>query len=184
MTVTRFGLALLAAAVLTLPTAASAVSQTAKPPKAPHYEVLVVTAGDKKAGVNDAGVKALRAIGLDGGSKADPDATFSIDLAQDASQINDKFAASHLGHYNTVVFLDTAAASLLSDAQKAAFEAYYHDGGGFLGIGSAIQTEPAWPFFTEILGARAATALSAAAAAGDTNVKVDGVGGLAAGKAI
>src|SRR6185369_6991174 len=117
-------------------------------------------------------------------TKADPNAKFHVDVAQNANEIKDKFTEKKLAHYNAVIFLDTADASLLTDAQKAAFETYFHTGGGFLAIGSAIQTEPGWSFYTEILGARAATALSAASAAGDTNVKVDGTGGLAAGKTI
>ena len=52
------------------------------------------------------------------------------------------------------MFLDTAATTLLSDEQKAAFESYFHNGGGFLGIGSAIETEPDWQFYTDILGTR------------------------------
>jgi cytochrome c len=53
------------------------------------------------------------------------------------------------------VFLDTSAGTLLSDEQKAAFESYFHNGGGFFGIGSAIETEPDWQFYTDLLGTRA-----------------------------
>ena len=35
------------------------------------------------------------------------------------------------------------------------FEEYFHDGGGFVGIGSAIETDPSWQFLTDILGTRA-----------------------------
>ena len=43
---------------------------------------------------------------------------------------------------------------VLDDTQQAAFEAYFRAGGGFLGTGSAIETEPSWPFMTDILGTR------------------------------
>ena len=134
--------------------------------------------------VNKAGVKAIRAIGGDTGTKADPNSKFSVALAQDATQINEQFTATNLAKYRAVIFLDTAATALLSDEQKAAFEEYFHNGGGFLGIGSAIETEPAWQFYTDILGARTATTLAAASAVGDTNIKVAGTGGLAAGSTI
>ena len=46
-----------------------------------------------------------------------------------------------------------------TDAQQDAFEAYFRAGGGFVGIGSAIEIEPGWPFLTDVLGSRARTKL-------------------------
>ena len=43
--------------------------------------------------------------------------------------------------YKAVVFLNTTG-DVLDAAQEAAFEKYFRAGGGFLGIGSAIETEP------------------------------------------
>ena len=45
--------------------------------------------------------------------------------------------------YRAVVFLNTGMASPLNDAQRANFEAYFKKGGGFVGIGSAVETDPA-----------------------------------------
>ena len=56
--------------------------------------------------------------------------------------------------YRAVVFLNTGMASPLTDPQRANFEAYYRKGGGFVGIGSAIETDASWPFMTGLLGAR------------------------------
>ena len=56
--------------------------------------------------------------------------------------------------YRAVVFLNTGIASPLTDAQRAAFEAYFRKGGGFVGIGSAIETDPSWQFLTDVLGTR------------------------------
>ena len=42
-----------------------------------------------------------------------------------------------------------------TDAQRAAFEAYFKKGGGFVGVGSAIETDPSWSFLTDALGTRA-----------------------------
>ena len=42
-----------------------------------------------------------------------------------------------------------------SDLQQTAFQEYFAAGGGFLGVGSAIETEPDWQFLTDAIGARA-----------------------------
>ena len=66
------------------------------------------------------------------------------------------------------MFLNTAG-DVLSDSEQTAFENYFKDGGGFLGIHSAIVTEPAWPFMTQLLGTRA---VGSAAALDRATVKV------------
>ena len=149
---TRLCVGLIAVAALTLSASASAVVDVTKASAGPNYRVLIVTSGIKKdGGLNEAGIRAIKAIGKDNGAGG----KFSIFVAANAEQINDQFTEESLGRYRAVVFLDTAATTLLSDAQKAAFESYFHNGGGFLGIGSAIETEPDWQFYTDILGTRA-----------------------------
>ncbi len=49
----------------------------------------------------------------------------------------------------------TLRATYLTPGQQAAFEDYFFDGGGFVGIHSAIETEPDWGFLTDIIGTRA-----------------------------
>ena len=71
------------------------------------------------------------------------------------------FTESNLERYRAVVFLNTAG-DVLDAAQQAAFESYYTDGGGFLGVHSAIETEPDWQFLTDVLGTRATGASAAA----------------------
>ena len=68
--------------------------------------------------------------------------------------------ANRLKHYNAVVFLNTGA-DVLNAAEQAAFEEYFRGGGGFVGVGKAIETNPGWEFLTEILGTRAAGRLDA-----------------------
>ena len=70
-----------------------------------------------------------------------------------------------LDDYRAVVFLNTGAASGLNAAQQAAFETYYRRGGGFFGIGSAIETDPDWQFLTDALGTRATTTAGGAQSA-------------------
>ncbi len=75
---------------------------------------------------------------------------FTVQVTDDPQ----KFDAEHLAQYRAVVFLNTSG-DVLTDDQQAAFEEYYHAGGGFVGVGSAVETELDWPFFTEVLGTRA-----------------------------
>jgi cytochrome c len=62
--------------------------------------------------------------------------------------------------FRAVVFLDTTG-SPLNAAQEAAFEDYFHAGGSFVGVGSAVETEPGWQFLTDVLGSRSASKLGA-----------------------
>src|SRR5690606_9679344 len=94
-----------------------------------------------------AGVAALRQLGKQ--------FRFAVQVTDDAR----KFDEPHLKQFRVVVFLNTSG-DVLTDAEQAAFEAYYRDGGGFVGVHSAIETEPDWSFFTDILGTRAAGASS------------------------
>ncbi len=103
------------------------------------YRVLVFT--KNSTGNNAEGVAALRSL---------PDHNeVTFDVTDDAT----RFTAGNLANYKSVVFLNTAG-DVLNDAQQDAFEDYYRGGGGFLGIHSAIETEPDWPFMTELLGTR------------------------------
>ena len=38
---------------------------------------------------------------------------------------------------------------MLNAEEQAAFEEYFRAGGGFVGVGSAIETNPGWPFLTD-----------------------------------
>ena len=60
------------------------------------------------------------------------------------------------------MFLNTGIASPLTDPQRANFEAYFKKGGGFVGIGSAVETDPTWPFLTSVLGTRSSGQAGAA----------------------
>src|SRR5829696_231977 len=103
---TRFGFGLIAVAALTLPTAASAVYHAGQATTAPKYRVLVVTSGVKKdAGVNEAGLRTIKAIGKDSTANA----KFSVFVAGNAEQINDQFTETNLAKYRAVIFLATAA---------------------------------------------------------------------------
>ena len=124
---------LLASVVLVLPTAASAAD----------YKVLVVTSANDA--LSKAGVSAIRSAGKSAG--------FSV-TAPSPADVGDLFSAKNLEQYRAVVFLNTGQASPLTDVQRANFEEYFALGGGFVGVGSAIETDPGWQFLTDVLGAR------------------------------
>jgi len=122
---------------------ASAAAAPAPDSSGVQYKVLVFTkAAAEKHASTSAGVRAITQLGTE--------YRFNVDVTDDAR----KFDATHLKLYRAVVFLNTSG-DVLDDAQQAAFEAYFHQGGGFLGIHSAIETEPNWPFLTDLLGTRA-----------------------------
>jgi len=108
-----------------------------------QYRVLVFTkSADGPNPATAAGVAAIREIGQEH--------RFTVQVTDDPR----KFDQEHLKQYRTVVFLNTAG-DVLTDAQQNAFEAYFADGGGFVGIGSAVELEPDWQFYTDLVGTRA-----------------------------
>ncbi|MEU0150435.1 ThuA domain-containing protein [Micromonospora fulviviridis] len=118
-----------------------------------QYKVLVFTrsaSGNNAA--TSAGVQAVQQLGRD--------RRFTVEVTNDPR----KFDQAHLKQFRAVVFLNTAG-DVLNDAQQAAFEAYYRDGGGFVGVHSAIEAEPDWTFLTNVLGTRATGAPTAASRA-------------------
>lgn len=111
----------------------------------PQYRVLVFWGGhDEMPADVHAGFKAIQQLGKD------------HNFAVEATDSPDRFVDHQLARFRTVVFLNTTG-DVLSTAQKDAFERYFRNGGGFVGIGSAIETAPEWEFLTEILGTRASS---------------------------
>jgi PKD repeat protein len=124
-------------------TAANGASAATSPPtrSGPKYKVLVLVPANLSKAAKT-GVQQLRQLGLDRG--------FTLESTSDTSVVT----TANLAQYRAVAMLNTTG-DLLTGAQQDAFEAYFHAGGGFLGLGSAIETEPDWPFMTELLGTRA-----------------------------
>jgi type 1 glutamine amidotransferase len=71
-----------------------------------------------------------------------------VDTSRDAAVFTDE----RLSQYKTVVFLNTTG-DILNDVQQAAFERYIRQGGGFLGIHAATDTEYDWPWYNKLVGA-------------------------------
>jgi cytochrome c len=127
------------------PTAAGAAPEPTPAGQDQHYrppfKVLVLTGGNTPE--NRAGVRAIQELG--------EKYRFSVKATDNTGD----FDAFHLKKYRTVVFLNTSTKTL-NDAARAAFEDYFHAGGGFVGIHSAIETDPGWQFLTDVLGTRSA----------------------------
>ncbi len=86
------------------------------------------------------GLAALRDLGVSGG--------FAVDSTEDSA----KFALDNLRRYRAVVFLNTSG-EVLNEAQQRDFESYIREGGGYVGVHAAADTEYDWPFYGELVGA-------------------------------
>ncbi|WP_433527959.1 ThuA domain-containing protein [Micromonospora sp. CA-263727] len=147
----RRWLALFAGAVLTAPLL-TAVPATAHPGHE-HDDTSVLvfhkTAGERRDSINK-GISAIRTLGSNN--------DFTVDVTQAATA----FTAENLASYDAVIFLNTTG-EVLNTAQKTAFEGYIRAGGGFVGVHAAAETEPNWPFYQQLVGAKATSVAPAAA---------------------
>ncbi len=62
------------------------------------------------------------------------------------------FTPGSLANYDVVVWLNTTG-DVLSNTQQTAFESYIENGGGYVGIHSAADTEYDWPWYGDLVGA-------------------------------
>jgi type 1 glutamine amidotransferase len=86
------------------------------------------------------GIAALSKLGAANG--------FEVDATEDAG----RFTTANLGRYKAVVFLSTTG-DVLDSEQQSAFTAYIRNGGGFVGIHAAADTEYGWPWYGGLVGA-------------------------------
>lgn len=105
------------------------------------FRVLVFsrTAGFRHASI-ETGVDTVRQLGQMHG--------FRVDHTEDAAA----FTPDNLARYAAVLWLSTTGI-VLDAGQKAAFEQYIANGGGYAGVHSASDTEYDWPFYGELVGA-------------------------------
>ncbi|MBC8155369.1 MAG: ThuA domain-containing protein [Bacteroidetes bacterium] len=73
---------------------------------------------------------------------------FRVDTTEDASV----FSLANLKKYKTVVFLSTTG-NVLDSVQQIAFEQYIKQGGGYVGVHAAADTEYNWPWYNQLCGA-------------------------------
>ncbi|WP_198144057.1 discoidin domain-containing protein [Gilvimarinus agarilyticus] len=107
----------------------------------PNVLVFSKTSGFRHGSI-PAGIAMVEAIAADYG--------YGITASEDASL----FSAANLAQYSTVVFMNTTG-DIFTPAQKAAFQSYIENGGGFVGTHSAADTEHGWDWYTDTLMAGA-----------------------------
>ncbi len=66
------------------------------------------------------------------------------------------FSSTNLEQYQTIIFLNTTQ-NILGEKEELAFEKYMNQGGGFVGIHAASDTEYGWDFYAKMLGAQFAS---------------------------
>ena len=136
---------LMVGAAVMLGAPATAMAGPADQSNGMRYRVMVFTkSADGPNPATAAGVSAIKALGKQH--------RFVTQFTEDPTE----FRADRLRQFNTVIFLNTSG-DVLDAAQQAAFEDYFRSGGGFIGIGSAIETETDWQFLTDVIGTRAAS---------------------------
>lgn len=86
-----------------------------------------------------AGISAIEAMG----SRHN----FRVEASEDATIFTD----ARLANYQVVVFLSTTG-DILNAAQQSAFMRFIQNGGGFVGIHSATDTEHDWPWYGQLVG--------------------------------
>lgn len=67
------------------------------------------------------------------------------------TESGEDFTPENLKNYKLVVFLSTTE-EVLDDAQQRAFESYIRNGGSYLGIHAASDTEFDWPWYGKLVG--------------------------------
>lgn len=108
--------------------------------ESPRLLVFTKTAGFRHESI-PAGIDAVRKIARESG--------FEPNFTEEASA----FEASALQRYRAVMFLNTSG-DVLNANQQAAFEEYIKQGGGFVGVHAAADTEHDWEWYGQLIGAQ------------------------------
>lgn len=104
----------------------------------PRVLVFSKTAGFRHGSI-PTGVEALREIGRKSG--------YRVEATEDSSW----FRPDMLSRFQAVVFLNTTG-DVLNDEQQRTFEAFIRNGGGYVGVHSAADTEYDWPWYGRLVG--------------------------------
>jgi len=105
----------------------------------PQILVFTKTAGFRHKSI-EKGVATLKELGVQN--------NFGITQTEDSLA----FTPSNLKKYQLVLFLNTTG-DVLGEEQQKAFESYIKNGGSFLGVHAATDTEYGWPWYGKLVGA-------------------------------
>src|SRR5690606_30892467 len=92
----------------------------------------------------EVGVQAIKKLGAEN--------NFNVYHREDASV----FHPDSLASYDLIIFLNTSG-NVFDKQQQEAFKAYINNGGSFMGVHGAADTEPRWNWFVKLLGAKFAS---------------------------
>lgn len=108
----------------------------------PDTNVLVLTAssGYQHASTTE-GVQAIEKLGE----------RYGYDVVTTDSP--DEITEEYLKNFKAVIFLNTSG-NLLDYEQEIDLQRFIQAGGGFVGVHAAINTEPEWPWFSKMIGAK------------------------------
>ncbi len=108
-------------------------------PEKPQVLVFTKTAGFRHGAI-ETGVKTLKQLSIRN--------DFKIIRTEDATEFN----TENLAKYKLVLFLNTTG-DVLNNEQQDAFEAYIQNGGSYMGVHAASDTEYEWPWYGKLVGA-------------------------------
>lgn len=97
------------------------------------------TVGYRHESIPD-GVNAIAAIGEEYG--------IAVEHTEDAAA----FSVANLARFSAIVFLSTTG-DVLDSTQQVALESFVRDGGGFVGVHAAADTEYDWEWYGRLVGA-------------------------------
>ena len=120
-------------------TGGTGCSLHAQDAEAPSVLVFSKTNGYRHASI-PAGIEAIRALGEAHG--------FQVEATEDST----RFRPERLEAVDVVVFLNTTG-DVLGPAGQAALRAFVEEGGGFVGVHAATDTEYDWPWYGRLVGA-------------------------------
>ncbi len=105
------------------------------------------TNGFRHGSIND-GISLIEDLGDRNGWDTDDTRNSNVFTAND-------FKRNGVYKYDVIVFCNTSGDNLLNGNERAAFEEFIKDGGGFVGIHAATDTyrNRSWPFYNELVGA-------------------------------
>lgn len=101
--------------------------------------VFTKTAGWRHDSI-EAGVEAVEKLGNEH--------SFNVTHTENS----DYFTEENLAKYNAIIFLNTTL-TVFEDHHREAFQNYIQNGGGFVGIHSASDTEYDWQWYGDLVGA-------------------------------
>lgn len=104
------------------------------------FNVLIFskTTGFRHSSIDD-GIAAIQELGAAHG--------FTVDTSEDAALFTD----DGLAPYAVIIFLNTTG-DILDETQQGAMERFIQNGGGFVGIHSATDTEYDWAWYGQLVG--------------------------------